>query len=433
MSSSNRSPTREGLSLSIPPMNAVNASRRNNHEKEEDGGGDGLRSKQSGGPEELTAVKRSTSRTTDDGRRPANPRSNPTNQTVSCRFVGVPRCGRPHENQKTKQSARITFRHLFFRRLGAPSAEASRAGYAERAAPTMGSVPPPPSRRPGRPFRLVVMGPLLLLLRADALVLSRGGGSSLLGSGIQPLASASRTRATSATSAAMALGRNSSRSRPAPGKQGRARRSGCGGTPGGADGRAGVRARARQPSYYGDASLSRGGGGGGEPLGFIDVGDVVWGVGRQQQKRSAGASRSRGSSSGFGKYQPRRTAGGTFTARGVFACCFRFLMRKFEFRPDCPSLSPSRCSFSKLCCYGAPQPESNSVSQPRSKSFGRQSSCVLSRCFMKRIAKQTLASEVVLLFCKCEAAEYLSHVIGLTVQHCCVSRTNDYNLFVYNR
>lgn len=185
----------------------------------------------------------------------------------------------------------------------------------------MGSAPALPSRRPRRPFRLVVMGPLLLLLRADALVLSRGGSSSLLGSGIQPLASTSRTRATSATSTAMALGRNSSRSRQAPGKQGRARKSGCGGTPGGADGR-GVRARARQTSYYGDVSYSRGGGGGGgEPLGFFDVGDVVWGVGRQQQKRSAGATRSRGSSSGFGKYQPTRT-GGSFTARG--ACFFDF-------------------------------------------------------------------------------------------------------------
>ena len=181
------------------------------------------------------------------------------------------------------------------------------------AAPTMGSAIPPPSRRLRRHLGLVIMGSLLLLLRADALVLSR---SSFAGSGIQPFAPG-RTRATSATStAAMALGRNSSRSRPAPGKQGRARRSGCGGTPGGADGRAGVRARARRQSYYGDGSLSRGGGG--EPLGFFDVGDVVWGVGRQQGKRSAGASRGRGSSSGFGKpYQPTRTAGGTFTARGT--------------------------------------------------------------------------------------------------------------------
>lgn len=179
----------------------------------------------------------------------------------------------------------------------------------------MSPTPPSPCRL-RRSFQLVVMGLLLLFGASEAVVLSRGS----FGSRIQPFERGSnscRTRVTSATSTTMALDRNSSRSRPGTGKHGRSRRSGCGGTPGGADGRAGVRARARRTSYYGDsASSSRGGG---EPLGFFDVGDVVWGVGRQQ-KRSAGAVGARGS--GFGKtYQPTRTAGGTFTARGW---CFFF-------------------------------------------------------------------------------------------------------------
>lgn len=179
----------------------------------------------------------------------------------------------------------------------------------------MGPTPPSPCRSRLPPQLAVIMSSLLLLGASDAVVLSRGS----LGSRIQPLARGSpgtscRTRATSSTT--MALGRNSSRNRPGPGKHGRVRRSGCGGTPGGADGRAGVRARARRTSYYGDATASSSGSGrgGGEPLGFFDVGDVVWGVGGRQQRRSAGAAGARGS--GFGKYQPPRTAGGTFTARG---------------------------------------------------------------------------------------------------------------------
>eukprot|EP00903_Cladosiphon_okamuranus_P006318 g6193.t1 len=180
----------------------------------------------------------------------------------------------------------------------------------------------PSTARLRRPSQLAFMGSLLLLAASNAVVLSRG---CYFGSRIQPLARAgstsvgARTRATSATSTAMALGRNSSRSRPGHGKHGRARRSGCGGTPGGADGRAGVRARARRTSYYGDSTASSGGSssggrGGGEPLGFFDVGDVVWGVGRQQKCSAGGAVGGRGS--GFGKaYQPTRTAGGTFTAR----------------------------------------------------------------------------------------------------------------------
>lgn len=185
----------------------------------------------------------------------------------------------------------------------------------------MGPTPPSPGRL-RQTSRLAVMGSLLLLGASDAVVLSRGS----FGSRIQPLARGSiscRTRVTSTTSTTMALGRNSSRSRPGHSKHGRSRRSGCGGTPGGADGRAGVRARARRTSYYGDSTASAGSGGrgGGEPLGFFDAGDVVWGVGRQQ-KRSAGATGARGS--GFGKaYQPTRTAGGTFTARGWFCLkCF---------------------------------------------------------------------------------------------------------------
>lgn len=181
---------------------------------------------------------------------------------------------------------------------------------------------PPSSARLRRPSQLAFMGSLLLLGASDAVVLSRG---CHFGSRIQPLGrigstNSCRTRATSATSTAMALGRNSSRSRPGHGKHGRVRRSGCGGTPGGADGRAGVRARARQTSYYGDSTASSSSRGRGEPLGFFDVGDVVWGVGRQQKRSAGGAASSRGS--GFGKaYQPTRTAGGTFTARGWFGWC----------------------------------------------------------------------------------------------------------------
>eukprot|EP00752_Nemacystus_decipiens_P008749 g7810.t1 len=184
----------------------------------------------------------------------------------------------------------------------------------QRKKPAMGPAPPHPGRL-RQTSRLAAMGSLLLLSASDAVVLSRGS----FGSRIQPLTRASnscRTRVTSTTSTVMALGRNSSRARPGYRKHGRSRRSGCGGTPGGADGRAGVRARPRRTSYYGDSTApsgsSSGGRGGGEPLGFFDVGDVVWGVGRQQ-KRSAGAAGARGS--GFGKaYQPTRT-GGTFTAR----------------------------------------------------------------------------------------------------------------------
>ncbi|CAN0413695.1 unnamed protein product, partial [Ectocarpus sp. 12 AP-2014] len=168
-----------------------------------------------------------------------------------------------------------------------------------------------------RNSRLVVMGSLLLCLAvSNALLVSRSSSSiattaAAAGSRIQPLVASGCTRCSSrtrATSTTMALGRNSYRSRPGPGKQGRARRSGCGGTPGGADGRPGVRARARRASF-GESGASTRRKGGGEPLGFFDVGDVVWGVSKQQ--RSAGE---RGA--GFGKqYQPTRTAGGTFTAR----------------------------------------------------------------------------------------------------------------------
>lgn len=188
-------------------------------------------------------------------------------------------------------------------------AQGTRKAVAKK--PTMGPAPPSPGRL-RQASRLAVMGSLLLLVASDAVVLSRGS----FGSRIQP--SCSRTRATtSTTSTTMALGRNSSRSRPGHSKHGRSRRSGCGGTPGGADGRAGVRARARRTSYYGDSTASSGRGGG-EPLGFFDVGDVVWGVGRQQRRSAGAASGARGS--GFGKaYQPTRTAGGTFTARGWFA------------------------------------------------------------------------------------------------------------------
>lgn len=165
-----------------------------------------------------------------------------------------------------------------------------------------------------RPFQLAALGSLFLLGASDAVVLSRG----CFGSRIQPLPGIStscRTRVTSTTSTTMAMGRSFSRTRSGPGKQGRSRRSGCGGTPGGADGRAGVRARARRTSYYGDSAASSGSSrGGGEPLGFFEIGDVVWGAGRQQ-KRSAGTVGAR--RSGFGNYQPTRTAGGTFTARGL--------------------------------------------------------------------------------------------------------------------
>ena len=173
----------------------------------------------------------------------------------------------------------------------------------------MGPTPPSPALS-RRPPQLALMGSLLLLLLADGVVLCRGFGSQ-----IQPISARTRTRANSATSTAMSLGRKSSRGH---GKHGRVRRSGCGGTPGGADGRAGVRARARRTSFYGDSTVSTttsSGRGGSEPLGFFDVGDVVWGVGRQQKRSAGGAAGTRGS--GFGKaYQPTRTAGGTFTARG---------------------------------------------------------------------------------------------------------------------
>lgn len=189
-----------------------------------------------------------------------------------------------------------------------------------------------------RNYRLAVMGSLLLCLAAsNALVLSRSSSSiaasASAGSRIQPLVASGCTRCsgrTRATSATMALGRNSYRSRPGPGKQGRARRSGCGGTPGGADGRPGVRARARRASF-GESAVSTRRRGGGEPLGFFDVGDVVWGVSKQQ--RSAGE---RGA--GFGKqYKPTRTAGGTFTARGVL--CFDTCTVRWPFQtaPVCCS------------------------------------------------------------------------------------------------
>lgn len=191
------------------------------------------------------------------------------------------------------------------------------------AEPNMGPTTASPCRL-RRPSHLSVMGWLLLLGASDAAAVVLSSRGSSFGSRIQPLARSSscRTRVTSTTSTTtMALDRNPSRSRPGHGKHARVRRGGCGGTPGGADGRAGVRARARRTSYYGESSSSgsRGSRGGGEPLGFFDVGDVVWGVGRQQ-KRSAGAAGARGS--GFGKaYQPTRTAGGTFTARGL-VCVF---------------------------------------------------------------------------------------------------------------
>ncbi|CAM9114212.1 unnamed protein product [Scytosiphon promiscuus] len=183
----------------------------------------------------------------------------------------------------------------------------------------MAPSPPPPCCCARQASRLVAMGALLLCLgvSSNALVLSRGSFAGA-GSRIQPLpalrGSSCRTRITSTTSTTMALGRNSSRSRTGPGKQGRARKSGCGGTPGGADGRAGVRARANRRTSFGDASSSSASRrGGAEPLGFFDVGDVVWGVARREKGSAGGAAGARGA--GFGKYQPTRTAGGTFTAR----------------------------------------------------------------------------------------------------------------------
>lgn len=213
------------------------------------------------------------------------------------------------------------FRH--FPLLEQFSSRTTGQGYADNRSPTMGPSPPsPPSSR------LVVMGALLFCLGVssnNALVLSRGSfaAGTAAGSRIQPLPAAQRcntcrARVTSTTSTTMALGRNSSRSRTGPGKQGRARRSGCGGTPGGADGRAGVRARANRRTSFGDSSASSSRTrGGGEPLGFFDVGDVVWGVGRREKGSPAAGMRG----AGFGKYQPTRTAGGTFTARGGLYCC----------------------------------------------------------------------------------------------------------------
>ena len=179
-----------------------------------------------------------------------------------------------------------------------------------------------PNRSPlGHPHRLTMRSMLVW-----ATLISRGASKALLSrsaikmSGsprIQPGSSSgiARTRVAVPSAGAMALGRNSSRSRPAPAKQGRRGRGGCGGTPGGSStrpGRDGTRAKGRRSSFGEERSGQ---------IGFWEAGDVIWGNGggggsgggRQGGRKRPSVSKGEGE---FGKqYHPHR-AGGTFSAKG---------------------------------------------------------------------------------------------------------------------
>ncbi|CAN0219709.1 unnamed protein product, partial [Laminaria digitata] len=131
----------------------------------------------------------------------------------------------------------------------------------------------PPHRQPRRlMMRSLLVWATLLSRGASKALLSRSAIRMAGSNRVQPGSSSglARTRVAVPSAGAMSLSRNSSRSRPAPAKQGRRGRGGCGGTPGGGSsrpGRDGTRAKGRRSSFGEERSGQ---------IGFWEAGDVVW-------------------------------------------------------------------------------------------------------------------------------------------------------------